>query len=341
MPYKPSKTEKFMSVAAPLAAIAEGIISKGTSQVAPQAYQQFLSSTERDRQRQIEEEERTRKFKREEEESSDRALRRKLQEMQITSLEEKSGREKDAFAKQAMLKKMLDEAKSDEERVKITEKYIMETDPKGYLKMKQDAGKPDFYEKLIANMNLWKAKEGIKEEKQIRKEERKLLEAEKTTAKQFETLILLGKKVPALGRIKGTLEKVKATVGANADIKAYEDFAQSFAGSLAKRFGNESGRLTNQDIDRMLKMTFKPTDTKAERKIREGVWKALVEAKSKEELQNIIYGVDIGEEESQTAPQTQERKQQLPTPQTQAEYDAIPSGQRFIDPDDGKEYIKP
>lgn len=30
----------------------------------------------------------------------------------------------------------------------------------------------------------------------------------------------------------------------------------------------------------------------------------------------------------------------LPTPQTQAEFDALPPGTRFIDPDDGKEYVK-
>jgi len=278
--------EKFMRVAAPLAAVAEGVISKGTTNIAPQAYQVFQQNVEAERKRKEDDEAKklmfNRQTKEDEQNALDKALARKIQQTQLTQLEEKGNAGKQAATKDALFRKILGEAKTDEERNSIIETHLMENDPKGYLELKAKLNEPDYMQKLQLGfektMSEFKAKENIKEETELAKEERKKQAARNEVQTQYDILTDLGTKMPSDDRLKGFFTNLKAMYGMDADVQMYNDHAQAFAGVLAHKFSGEVGRLTDQDVERVLKMTLKATDSPEERKIKEDVMRRLVAA---------------------------------------------------------------
>lgn len=77
-----------------------------------------------------------------------------------------------------------------------------------------------------------------------------------------------------------------------------------------------------------------PTYTEEQKGTRDMLLKKLERYASPEEVYTRVYGV--GERKEPLV-----RSGNFPTPQTQAEFDALPAGAEYIDPDDGKLYRKP
>jgi hypothetical protein len=194
-----------------------------------------------------------------------------------------------------------------------------------------------------------------KDKLQIEKDARRAERERQGLNRQVQTIIALGKSVPAAGRVGGIIKAGKAVVGFEPEVRTYNEFLSAFTGNLAKQFGGEKGRLTDQDIARAKKMALKVTDTPAERKIKEDVWKVLAnpDVDTDEEIQGILLGgsadLNIIEKNIPVAPETLPETivptptiptaaptpaptPQIPTVTTDEEYDALPSGAQFTDP---------
>jgi len=297
----PITSEQYQKYALPALAVIESIATKGERPGTTALQQQQIFS----------------KAQQEQDERKRKALQDKLQQHQLTLSEYKLGEAKrkreageQSTLRQQKLREQLGLAESPEERQQIISQYAAQSDPMEYLKMIAKQQEPDFFDKLAANLAQFKAKEEFKSERKQKEKEKERKRETKQFKKQFTMLKNMGDDVPAAGRIGGFLESAQAMVGANPEVKAYEDMVDAFAGTLAKNFGGESGRLTDQDIARIKKMAYKTTDTPAERKIKKGIWNSLGEADDDMEIQEIIWSVKLPEEK-----QEQEEPQEQPSDQ--------------------------
>jgi hypothetical protein len=374
--------QTFRDIVLPLGAIAEAIGTKGRSPgtIALGAQQQLLQREAQQR----EEEERARQramqeriFGLQEKKLIGETGQREALQRAAGELEDLTPSEQAAIAgglSETVLKQRIKPPpKTPEERVE--EALLLQEivrDPAAAKKREQD--KRDFFEKMKIktqdDLSKFMTKLNIKSERsmedfiekakfkdklQIEKDARRAERERQGLNRQVQTIIALGKSVPAAGRVGGAIKAGKALVGFEPEVRTYNEFLSAFTGNLAKQFGGEKGRLTDQDIARAKKMALKVTDTPAERKIKEDVWKVLAnpDVDTDEEIQGILLGgsadLNIIEKNIPVAPETLPETivptptiptaaptpaptPQIPTVTTDEEYDALPSGAQFTDP---------
>lgn len=171
---------------------------------------------------------------------------------------------------------------------KATEQWLAENDPKAYQELKSRQ-RSNGVDSSLKDLQTWIFKEEYKDKANIEKENRKREEKLKEFKNKTTLLNKLAQKVPAKGIWAGSIEGLKANVGMQDDVKAYNSLFDATKGAIARAFG-ENGVLSDQDIKRIDGLKFLTTDTPGVRKIKESFWKAsTAEIKSKEDLDNMLF----------------------------------------------------
>jgi ribosomal protein S7 len=94
--------------------------------------------------------------------------------------------------------------------------------------------------------------------------------------------------IPALGRVGGAIEQAKAFFGTSPHVKALNDLSGVLVTQLAKKVAGETGRLTNEDIDRAKGLIYSPLDTPAERALKKRILRELLDEPDKKKAAKIF-----------------------------------------------------
>jgi hypothetical protein len=118
------------------------------------------------------------------------------------------------------------------------------------------------------------AKVEVKKQEEIRTAKKRELLAD--VKKNIDLLNDLEPDIPTFGRVGGAIERAKALAGVSPVVQTLNNLSGVLVTQIAKKVAGETGRLTNEDIDRARGIVYSPLDTKQERLLKKATLRLLL-----------------------------------------------------------------